>query len=191
MSTFGDFYNNVHDLDNRLAALGYSLSVTAVELPSKPITASLDSLAEAFARRFPNVSLVNETARREFYVSPILMAALDQAHFRIFYEYPVSYNGLQGTLDYLLRGQHNLVVIEAKNADMERGFAQLAAEMIAVDKTLNESGIVYGAVTTGDLWRFGLLDRAAQEIKKDATLYVVPQNLPEITSFLIGILSTE
>lgn len=42
---------------------------------------------------------------------------------------------LKSTLDYYLQSQdQELLVIEAKNADMQRGFTQLAVELIAVDQ---------------------------------------------------------
>lgn len=50
-------------------------------------------------------------------------------------EYPVAVNHqLQGSLDYLLQHQQTLLVIEAKNEDLERGFLQLAIELIALDQ---------------------------------------------------------
>jgi len=57
-------------------------------------------------------------------------------------------------LDYLLRSQKNLLVIEAKNDDLTRGFTQLAVELIALAE-VEENNILYGAVTIGDVWRFG------------------------------------
>ena len=49
-------------------------------------------------------------------------------------EYPIDINDkLNGWLDYLIRSQQEIVVIEAKKGDLEKGFTQLAAEMIALD----------------------------------------------------------
>jgi hypothetical protein len=81
------------------------------------------------------------------------------------------------------------VVIEAKKADMERGFSQLAVEMIAVDKYIEETDApIYGAVTVGDLWRFGVLDRKEKLILKDIDSYRVPSDLEELFSVFVGIL---
>jgi hypothetical protein len=41
---------------------------------------------------------------------------------------------LRGNLDYYLQGAHNIVVIEAKQADLTKGFTQLAVELIALDQ---------------------------------------------------------
>ena len=41
---------------------------------------------------------------------------------------------LKGELDYFLRTQTQFLVIEAKNADLQRGFTQLGVELIAVEQ---------------------------------------------------------
>ncbi|MBW4546132.1 MAG: hypothetical protein KME25_17035 [Symplocastrum torsivum CPER-KK1] len=38
------------------------------------------------------------------------------------------------SLDYYLPSEHELLVIEAKNADLQRGFTQLGVELIAIDQ---------------------------------------------------------
>jgi len=189
MKTFDDFFNNVHQFKERLNEFGYRLEIESLELPSTKISAPIEQLQRDFARRFRQVSLVNETARREFYIAPILMTVLDQGDFQLDFEYPITGENLQGTVDYLLRGNKNLIVIEAKGAEMERGFAQLAAEMLAAHEGLSNSGdIIYGAVTTGDLWRFGILDATKKCIRKDVNQYIIPQNLEHVIATLTAIL---
>ena len=119
-----------------------------------------------------------EAARREFYIGPLLFTVLDQTKFRLSIEYKIPGTRLKGDLDYLLRGQNNVVVVEAKRADMERGFTQLSAEMIALaDYLPNDTPFIHGAVTTGDLWRFGILDRQRRLITKDLDNYLLPRDL--------------
>jgi hypothetical protein len=49
-----------------------------------------------------------------------------------------------------------MLVIEANQSDLTRGFTQLAAELAALElRSTTQGEILYGAVTTGDLWRFG------------------------------------
>lgn len=76
-------------------------------------------------------------------------------------EYPISISDrLKGSLDYYLQADNQLLVVKAKNADISRGFTQLSAELIALNQwTSLASPILYGAVTTGDIWKFGLLYR--------------------------------
>ena len=49
-------------------------------------------------------------------------------------------------------------VVEAKKGDIESGFPQCIAQMIAAEMFNLKDGTVlsaiYGAVTTGDVWRF-------------------------------------
>ncbi|MEQ8465271.1 MAG: hypothetical protein RIC07_17055 [Coleofasciculus sp. E1-EBD-02] len=79
------------------------------------------------------VSLSNEKARRETLVSPILLEVICYCQCQMRIEYPLTINNwLKGNLDYLLLSRNNLVVIEAKNDDLTRGFTQLAVELIAL-----------------------------------------------------------
>jgi len=151
----------------------------------------LSRLQKAITQRLPRVSLGTEMARREFYVSPILFELLDRFDFRMDIEYVVNAsNRLKGSVDYLLQSAHNLMIIEAKNADMERGFTQLAIEMIAVSEYLADvPEPIYGAVTTGDLWRFGILTPSESLIRKDVNSFLIPQHLDELATVLAGILA--
>jgi hypothetical protein len=80
------------------------------------------------------------------------------------------------------------VVIEAKNADLSKGFTQLAVELIALDQWTNSATpVLYGTVTTGDTWKFGLFQRQTREIQKDINTYAVPNDLNQILSILFGI----
>ena len=55
-----------------------------------------------------------------------------------------------------------IVAVEAKRQDFEKGYAQCMAEMIAVrifnEREGNPTERVYGTVTTGDVWRFLMLE---------------------------------
>jgi hypothetical protein len=96
-------------------------------------------------------------------------------------------NWLRGNLDYLLHREQSLLVVEAKNDDMTRGFTQLAVEMIAIAEK-EEQDILYGAVTIGDAWRFGRLDQRQRLIIQDVALYRVPDDVADLTRILVGIL---
>jgi len=51
-------------------------------------------------------------------------------------EYSLKVNKrLKGNIDYIIRSSKDFIVIEAKNA------------------------LLYGAITMGEIWRFGILDR--------------------------------
>jgi hypothetical protein len=96
---------------------------------------------------------------------------------------------LKGNLDYLLRSQTSLTVIEAKRDDLTRGFTQLAVELIALAE-VEAQDILYGAVTIGEAWRFGKLDKTQALITQDLGLYKVPDELETLMAILVGILES-
>jgi len=73
---------------------------------------------------------------------------------------------------------------------LEKGFTQLAVELIAMDHYLETGNThLYGAVTVGDVWRFGVLMRQQKTIHKDIDSFRVPSDLDDLFKVFIGILS--
>lgn len=71
-------------------------------------------------------------------------------------------------------------MVEAKNADLQRVFTQLAVELIAVEQAeLSESKRIYGAVSVGNIWQFAVLNSQEKLIFQDINLYRVPADLQE------------
>ncbi|MEB3293902.1 MAG: hypothetical protein VKJ24_12155 [Synechococcales bacterium] len=63
---------------------------------------------------------------------------------------------LDSQKSYYLQAQQQILIVEAKQADLTHGFTQLAVELIALDGwTDSDRPILYGAVTTGDIWLLG------------------------------------
>lgn len=100
---------------------------------------------------------------------------------------------LKGVIDYYLHSpQHQLLIIEAKNGELERGFVQLAAELVALDQwTESEVPQLHGAVSTGSIWQFGKLERSAKMVVQDVNLFRVPADVEEVLRVLIAILNGE
>ena len=188
--TFSDYFELSNPTKEIVAEFGYQFQFKKIDLPKYPLQGSLDKLKNTFYKKLPHISLNSETAKREVLVAPVLLELLDFLEIEIDIEYPLNVSSqLKGNVDYLIRSSGNLVVIEAKKADLERGFSQLSVEMIAVDHYLEEiDAPIYGAVTVGDLWRFGVLDRKEKLISKDIDSYRVPSDLEELFSVLMGIL---
>ena len=191
--TFRNYFEMPYEPDDILAEFGYSLELTTVDWPSSSIPSeSIQLLKKNIQRRLPYVRLTSEAARREVLISPLVLALIDctQAQLRIEYSVNVSQQ-LKGSLDYYLHAQQNLLIIEAKNADLSRGFTQLAVELIALQQwTQGEPEILYGAVSTGDVWQFGLLHQDGKKIQQDLNLYRVPADLEELFQILVGILTS-
>lgn len=187
--TFRSYFELAEDPDEILAEFDYTLVIAELSLPQTTKDLGwLTGLKQKIKRILPFVRLNNETARRETLVAPILLEIVDycQCQLRIEYSLKVS-NWLKGNLDYLLRSKNDLLVIEAKNDDITRGFTQLAVELIALSQ-VEEPNIFYGAVTMGDVWRFGRLDRSKKEIVQDINLFKIPDDLENLASVLVGIL---
>jgi hypothetical protein len=187
--TFRSYFEMTYEPEEILAELGYSLVRSRLSLPTtqKPLD-RLEELRDRIERTLPRVSLTSETARRETLVAPILLeVATYYCDCQLRIEYPLAVTKwLKGNLDYLLRADQNLLVVEAKNDDITRGFTQLAAELIALSQ-IEEQPFQYGAVTIGDVWRFGRLDVKAQQIIEDIKIYSLPDDLEALMKVLVGI----
>lgn len=187
--SFSKFFELAFDPEDILLELGYGLTRLPMLFPSTPIDPV--ALQQRISQNLTFVDLTSETARREVMIAPILLelCRLTQAKLKI--EYPIAVNDqLKGTLDYYMQSQQALLVVEAKNADLSKGFTQLAVELIALDQwTTLEVPVLYGAVTTGDIWKFGRLDRQGRSIEQDINLYRVPADLGELLGILVGILT--
>lgn len=192
---FSDYFYLSGTTKQIVAEFGYQFSMETLRLPVASLeNVSLDRLKQSYIKKNPLVSLDNETARREFFVSPLFLELLDYVETEIAIEHQLDYDEkLKGKIDYLLRAQNKFVVVEAKFADMEHGFTQLAVEMIAVDKYYEDekTDFIYGAVTVGDVWRFGILNRESKIVYKDIVVYSLPTQLEELFAILLGILQNK
>ncbi len=197
--TFRSYFEMPYEADEILAEFGYTLRRSRLSLPT--VTTVLERLPELKQRLEETlvlISLSNETARREALVFPVLLEVARFCQCQIRIEYPLTVNDwLKGSLDYLLRRNGDLLVIVgaacpqdiAKNADLARGFTQLAVEFIALAQAESKM-MLYGAVTVGDAWRFGYLDTRKSEITQDIALYRIPDDLQQLTQILIGLIQS-
>ncbi len=88
-------------------------------------------------------------------------------------------------------GHSTVVDSTGRGARYQRGFNQLAAELIALDLWLEDEapGSLYGAVSVGDVWRFGALERDAKQVVQDLRLYRVPDDLEDVLRILVAVLT--
>lgn len=186
--TFSKYAELAYDSADILAEFGVTLNNTSLELPQQ-LPIDPQPLRIELQENITLVDPVSEIARREALIFPILktICKFIQAPLKI--EYPVRVNNwLKGTFDYFIPTKQNLLVIEAKNADLARGFTQLAVELIALDQWTDSTvPMLYGAVTTGDSWKFGIFQRQEKIIYKDINTYAVPSDLNLVLSALFGI----
>ena len=190
--TFSDYFKLEATTEEVLEYFAVTTAVGAVPLPQSSVNLDrLDNLLARLEENFSAVSLTSEIARREFLIAPVIAEVAHYAKARVRVEYAVNLNlKLKGTIDYFLRSHNSLLIVEAKNADLTKGFTQMATELLALDLLLeeDEAALVYGAVSTGDIWRFGVLDRARRHITQDINSFRVPQDTAALLRSLIGIL---
>ena len=189
--TFSSYFDLPYETDDILREFDYSFIKIELSLPQtdQSVLDELLLIKEKMRKILPLISLSSETARRETLVAPILLEIIAICNCQLKIEYPLRVSDrLKGTLDYLLQSRHDLLVIEAKKDDLTKGFTQLAVELIALSE-ITDQDIFYGAVTTGNLWQFGKLDKIEKTIYQDLNLFKIPNDLLDLGKVLLGILA--
>ena len=192
--TFSNYFDMGIIPSELVAEFGYSLSKQIIQLPEYVGELNrLPNLKQRIEEVLPYIDSENETTRREFMIAPIVTDLIyySHAHVRIEYNLKLT-NQLQGTLDYYLETGNGVVIIEAKQADLSRGFGQLAVELIALDQwTDSAQPELIGAVTTGNIWQFGILQRSQKHIIQVLNLYRVTEDIESVMRILLATLLPE
>jgi hypothetical protein len=167
--------------------------------PTSPISPTA-YLQEALAEGLPlALATGSEKARSELIISPILVEVRRILERRVSLfsgeDFTVDPTlGLNGVCDFLLSRSPEqiiieapaVIVIEAKKGDLKQGLGQCAAEMVAAQKfnAANQVPItnVYGAISSGNAWRFMRL--AGNELSIDLNDYPVPP-IAELLGMLV------
>jgi hypothetical protein len=130
------------------------------------------------------LSVASEKARSELIIAPVLLELWRMTGQQIGFFSGINFDvdkmqGLDGFCDYILtRTPRQLFVeapvvmlVEAKNEDMKGGYGQCLAEMLAAQRFNAADGhgddMVYGAVTTGERWKFLELDEMTARIDSE------------------------
>lgn len=187
--TFSKYFELQINADELVADFGYSFSRNKLNLSQYEGELNrLQDLKNRIEEILPNVILSSEISKREILIAPVIMELIHytNAQLRIEYSLKVS-NQLQGSLDYLIRHHHNIVVIEAKRDDLDSGFKQLYVELIALDNwdKIGEQQVLVGAISNGNIWQFSKLNRAEKHIEQGLELYRVPDDLDPLMRILI------
>lgn len=186
--TFSNYFELGFAVDDLVAEFGYSFERKFIDLPQYSGTLDrLGDLKQRIEEVLPYVDLENEATRREMIIAPIVTDLIHYSRAKLRIEYTIKVdNRLQGNFNYFLRTETNLIVIEAKQADINRGFTQLATEMIALDRWTDSTQTeILGAVTTGNVWQFGRLYRQTQHIEQAINLYRVTEELEIVVRILL------
>jgi hypothetical protein len=164
--------------------------------PVQPSVMLVDTLAETAHLA---MAIHTEKARSEMLITPVLLDLWRQAQAQISLfsgtEFTVDEaRGLTGYCDYILsRSKEQLtinapvvMIVEAKNENIKGGLGQCVAEMIAAqlfnEREGNAIDTIYGAVTTGEIWKFLKLVGAVASI--DLSDYYIVRDVPKILGIL-------
>lgn len=200
--SFSDYFKLNFYPEEILNYFGYSFEMKLLTfVKSVCDLVEVEALEKRLNKSLPYITFDNEMARREFLIAPVLMDLIDytKSYLKVAYTLTVN-NQLKGELDYLIESNiksngevnHQFLVIEAKDENLERGFKQLAVEMVALAHIIEDGQrYIYGAVSIGKVWQFGLLDRQTKSVIQDLHLYRVPDDLKDLMSILVTILKGE
>jgi hypothetical protein len=194
--TFSDYFEMRYPTEEIVAELGYSLITKNISLPrSKDLDKeTIENLRSAYYAIIPKISVNSEASKREVMIAPILQGVIRTIDAKLNIEYAIEIDEkLGGMIDYFFHSKQDVIVIEAKKGDLDKGFNQLAAEMIAVDKYEENDSMdtIYGAISIGEVWRFALLERQNKCLIKDIHTFRFPEDLMDIFAILKGILTSE
>lgn len=190
---FSDYFELPYAPADILAEFNCTYERKRLELPKYAGELKcLDFLSRYLPRNLAYVNPISEMARREVLIAPTLLEICAETQTQLNIEYPININEqLKGSFDYYINSNSHtgMLVVEAKQSDLGRGFTQLAVELIALDQWIqSEAPLLYGAVTTGEDWRFGIFNRQQKLISQDLKLYRVPEELEELLRVLAGII---
>ena len=171
---------------------GYIYRPEFLLLPQARVESTvIESIRQHIVHVLPLLETQNEVAKREFMIAPIVseIAIATKARISTDVEIDIS-ESLRGRLDYLLESaERSVIVVEAKRDNLDDGFSQLVAELIAIDQwTDSQQAHVFGAVSVGKAWSFGILERESKIIYHDLETYSVPLNLEKVMRILTAAL---
>lgn len=169
-------------LDMVRKAFGIKLSLQKLFDDVPPVEPT--DLLQKYLQRAATISLISEKARSEFIVAPILLELKEILKNTISIYSGIRLDvspdeGLQGICDFIISKSPPLpilqapliVMVEAKKNDIKSGLGQCAAEMVAAQRFNQEDDqdntLVYGCVTTGELWNFLKLEDKELMIEPD------------------------
>ncbi|NEO35023.1 MAG: hypothetical protein F6J90_01360 [Moorea sp. SIOASIH] len=184
-------YSDFKSLDT-LASLGIDMLEPVPSLIQADPISPTNFLQEALKRFVPLATAINtEKARSEYLIAPIL-SEITVINPRISLFSGKNFNvdpaqGLTGFFDFILTDHPDkltikapvVVVVEAKNENINEGLPQCLATMYAallVNQKEPEMAerTVYGTVTTGQVWRFLALTQEGKAIVDLNDRYLTP-----------------
>ncbi|MFO5491302.1 MAG: hypothetical protein ACLBM6_01870 [Cuspidothrix sp.] len=149
------------------------------------------------------LAINTEKARSEMIIAPVLIEIKNLFSEEISLFSGVDFNveperGLNGVYDFIISKSPEqlfitfpiVTIVEAKNENIKVGLGQCVAEMIAAQlfnqKEGNDIDVIYGIVTTGNMWKFLKLQN--QIVYIDFSEYYI-KDIQKILGILSNIIS--
>lgn len=144
-----------------------------------------DFLSELLAENIPLALAINtEKSRSEMIIAPILIELRKMVNHEISLFSGTDFNvdpaqGLNGICDFIISKSGEqlflktpvIIIVEAKNESIKGGLPQCIAAMVAAqifnEQENTSTSNIYGAVTSGNNWKFLKLDRKSAFIDVD------------------------
>ncbi len=177
-------YSEFKTLDKVQTDLNLTLEENRNLFQDNPSVEPSSYLKQTLDEYLPLATAINtEKARSEFLIAPILAEIRRQSNYRVSLfsgtEFDVdSAQGLSGYCDYIISCSQEqyfinapvITVVEAKNENIKGGLGQCIAEMKAAQIFNRRKGnylkIIYGAVSTGTVWKFMTLENQRASIDR-------------------------
>jgi len=195
--------------DFKLSQLVQTFDLTLIEgsnyFASIPPATPSSQLIELIKEQVDLAVAINtEKARSELIIAPVLLEVRRQRQPHISLFSGIEFNvapeiGLTGICDFILSKDPEqlficapvLMIVEAKNENLKNSFAQCIAAMIA-GQIFNQQdntpiSTIYGAVTSGTIWRF--LSLADKTVSIDLSEYYINKDLEQILGILLHALT--
>jgi len=165
-------YSDFTTLSKVQNTFGLSLTEPDNHFQDHPPRQPSPYLRQTLQENLPLATAINtEKARSEMLIAPILLEVRRQLDGKIGLfsgsDFTVDSSlGLSGYCDYILTAQPNnyeiqvpvITLVEAKHENLKGGLGQCLAEMVAAqhfNQNQNQPrSSLYGAVTTGNIWKF-------------------------------------
>ena len=189
--------------DSALQTFGLDFNEQTNLFPQVTERAPRQELVTLYEEYIPlGLAIGTEKARSEFIIAPLLAEARRQANRTVSCFSGTKFDvapeqGLTGYCDFILSRSPEmyslkapvLMIVEAKQEYIPGGFGQCVAEMVAArifnQRQVNGYETIYGAVTTGDNWRFLKLE--GKTVFIDLAQYYISQ-APRLIGILLQIL---
>lgn len=184
----------------------FDLSINLMNLFSQIERVEPSDYLKITLKRNLKVAFDNDTekARSELIIAPLLIEVREIYNEKISLFSGREFNvdiaqGLNGFCDYILSASEFtleieapvIIIVEAKNESTNVGLGQCIAEMVAAQRFNQDRDkipdSIYGAVTTGRVWRF--LKLSAKAVKIDNEELIIENEADINLSKILGILS--